>query len=171
MTRLSPLPRALAATLILAAVLFWANCDLVFRLERPDDTPSFMGCFLGQVTDPPDGGKLRILLEQVGAGNSVMLSGCLESNFGLAALSGAVEEDDSQRARFTAMPTSGSGAFTFRVIRQPGGNVIPTAIDFENINFSPFNAALGLPRCAPVDTVTCADLGVVLPFVPGGGLP
>lgn len=165
------LPRWLASVLILAAVLLWANCDLVFRLERPDETPSFIGCFAGQVTDPPDGGKLRLVLEQVGSGNSVMISGCLESSVGLAAISGAIEEDDSQRARFSAMPTGGGGAFTFRVIRQPAGNVIPTSIDVENVNLSPFNSALGLPRCAPAETVTCADLGVTLPFAPGGGLP
>ena len=161
--------RWLLAPVVLMVTLFGAQCHLVFKLERIDNsTDFFVGCYVGLVTDPVDGGKVRVIIDRPGGGDT--LSGCIESGSVLATLTGAVEPDNRQQARFTAVANTG-GSFSFRAIRQPAGELQATALDLEDINLSPFRLATGLPVCSPGEVVTCEELFMAVPFLPSGGVP
>lgn len=170
MRRPSFLLRALFAVAILGAVLLWANCQLVFPADAPDGTPFFFGCYDGEITDPAGLGKVTLIIERSPAGERGALAGCMQSSpLGgeVVTFVGEVEEDNADRARFTAVRAAG-GSFTFRVVRQPSSLEQATSVDFENINGSPFNLATGLPVCQnPVD---CAQLTMAVPFLPDGGV-
>lgn len=159
------LSRAAAATAVLVVVIFGANCHLVFQAEPVDPPASlFFGCYIGLVTDPPESGKVRVILEPAGEGSGLIVSGCFESGPVVATLAGSLEEGSTETLFVSAMP-SGSGPFSLRVTRLPSGAVQATAIDIENINGGPFRAALGLPACAASEVVSCADLGLPMAFV------
>ena len=163
---LAPWFRRLAAGFILLVAHQWASCHLVFRAEpAAPSSELFLGCFVGQIASPPGAGKIRVILDQVGAGDT--LSGCMESGAVLATLSGNVDSENRQKARFTGVTNTG-GSFTFLATRQPPGDAAATALDLENLNFSPFELATGLPKCSPTETVTCADLFLSVPFLPSG---
>lgn len=161
--------RVLFSVLVLVAAIFWANCHLVFQAE-PDDPPAplFFGCYAGILTDPPGSGKVRLVLEPSPEPSGVLVSGCIETGPVLATLAASLEGDSTEVLRATATPAGGS-PFSFRVTRQPGGLVQATAVDLENVNGSPFQAALGLPACAAGEVVSCAELG--LPRAPGKVIP
>lgn len=158
--------QSLFAAAVLVAVIFGASCDLVFQLEgRDPPAPLFVGCYVGQVTDPPDGGKVRIIFESSGEGSGLVLSGCMESGAVLATFAASFEESSTQTVRVSAM-SSGGGSFSFRATRQPAELVQATSMDLENLNGAPFNAVLGLPVCAAAEVATCADLGLPMAFAP-----
>lgn len=173
--KLTPVRRTLAALGILAAVIAWANCDLVFPLDPPIAVSNtfFEGCFEGAITEPAGGGKLRIILDTTDATNGFMLSGCLDMGLPagaeLATFTGNVEAEELQLATLMAVRTAGGASFSFRVTRQPTGSVIASTVDVSNFVGAPFVLAPALPRC--VQPTTCADLGLSLPFMPGGGAP
>lgn len=169
MRRPSSLLRPVSAVAILGGVILWANCDLVFRLDPPNGTPFFLGCYDGAISDPAGAGKITLIIEASPAGGSA-LAGCLTTSpLGDEVVTFVGEVEDSvDRARFTAMRPVG-GSFSFRVIRQPGSFDQATSVDVENVNGSPFELAAGLPVCAiPVD---CAQLAMAVPLLPGGSVP
>lgn len=161
--------RALFAVAILGATLLWANCDLIFTLQDPPETnKQFAGCFEGTTADPA--GKVRIVLEVNPSGTRLALTGCIEVNVSvadLASISGVVE-DEPELALMTAVRPDQT-TYMFRVTRQPAGQVPASTIDLANFDGAPFTTATALTRCVP--EVTCADLGISQPFLPGGGSP
>lgn len=169
--RLTPLTRTLFGLAVLAAVVAWANCQLVFPLDPPVAVTNtfFEGCFEGAITDPPAGGKLKIVLQKTDATDGLMLEGCLDmaltSGQELATFTGNVESEP-ELATLMAVRTAGGDPFTFRVARQPPGNVVASTVDLSNFSGAPFILAPGMARC--VQPTTCEDLGIVLPFMPGG---
>ena len=171
--RLTPLRRTLFAFVVIGAVIAGASCDLIFTLDpHPLLNTFFEGCFEGSITDPPGGGKLKVIVEVDPAANLVMLSGCLDMALAageeLATFTGNVE-DENTIATLMAVRTAGGEPFTFRITRQPAGEVVATTIDASNFSNAPFVLAPGMARCA--QPTTCADLGLALPFMPGGGGP
>ncbi len=171
--KLTPLRRTLFASVVLGAVIAGASCDLIFTLDPlPLFNTFFEGCFEGSITDPPGGGKLKVIVEIDESSNLVMLGGCLDmalaSGEELATFTGNVEEERTL-ATLMAVRTAGGEPFTFRITRQPPGNVVATTIDASNFAGAPFVLAPGLSRC--VQPTSCADLGIALPFMPSGGAP
>ena len=161
--------KILFAAAVLGATIFWANCDVVFRLERPPPPNQFfVGCFAG-ITDPPDGKDLEIVLE-AGSSGPRALKGCLRfSSAEIAILAGNTEEYNREQARITAMPLAPSTILPFTIVveREPAGNSAATTINVTNEEGVPFQSAPDLAPCA----LSCADFGVVVPFMPDGGPP
>jgi hypothetical protein len=123
----------------------------------------FTGCFQGAVAEPAGQGSLRIVLEEM---NDVALQGCVvgrDPEF-QATFAGSVLEPDT-RARLMAMSPGGS-SFTLLVERQPPDNANAVTLTIRNETGTPFVLAPDLPRCAA--STTCDDLGISLPFLPGG---
>jgi len=172
MTRLTPLRRTLLAAGVLGATLAWANCQLVFPADAPVRNKFFFGCYEGGITDPAGGGKVKLILEPDPADNRSNMTGCLEFDVGLGTelttLAGAVEEVD-ELARLEGAAVGVRPEFTIRVTRQPAGQVDATTVEVANFIAAPFNLAEGLIRCAA--TTTCEELGLEVPFMPGGGTP
>jgi hypothetical protein len=54
------------------------------------------------------------------------------------------------------------------VTRQPAGDEEATGLTIVNESNVPFKLAQDVPRCAM--PVTCENLGLPQPFMPGGGL-
>jgi hypothetical protein len=123
----------------------------------------FMGCFQGDIGEPAAQGSLRIVLEEM---NDVALQGCLVGRTPefQATFAGSVLQPDTQ-ARLVAMSPGGS-SFTLLVEREPPDNADAVTLTVRNETGTPFVLAPDLPRC-PAPT-TCDDLGIALPFLPGG---
>jgi len=158
--------RWLLGIALVAASLSRLNCDLVFKLKDPIIRGPFLGCFKGAITEPTGQGEITIVLEAAPGDDTSNMLGCMTSIQPLfdATMTGAVLEDGTQ-ARFAVMPQGGRPAFVLLVSRQPAqGNA--TGLTLVNESDMPFKRAQDLPRCAT--TVTCADLGISQPFLPGG---
>ena len=123
----------------------------------------FTGCFQGGIAEPAGQGNLRIVLEDM---RDVALQGCLVGRDPAfqATFAGSVLEPDTQ-ARLTAM-SPGGPSFTLLVEREPPDQANAQTLTVRNETGMPFVLAPDLARC-PAAT-TCDDLGIALPFMPGG---
>jgi hypothetical protein len=163
--------RILLAAAVLGAAIFWANCKYNPPQVAPDEpnwNTFFAGCFEGEITDPASAGKLKIILV-AGQSDEFTLSGCLQASLATgtetATLSGMVQED-RQQAELTGM-VNPQKSFVILVERQPAGETAADTVTVSNVRDTSFNSAANLSKC----TQTCADLGIPLPFMSGGGPP
>lgn len=160
--------RFLLGAAMIVAAFAGLDCEVIFRPQgSPTSASRFAGCFRGPITEPAGlGGQLTIVLEPAsGTTDGLSLAGCAtatEPRFD-ASLAGTVLDDRTQ-ARLIAMPQA-RPSFVLRVDRQPPDDDA-TTVTVVNESSMPFDAAADLPRCAA--QTTCADLGIVLPFTPGG---
>jgi hypothetical protein len=162
--------RLLFAVTVIAAVVFGANCS--YNPRRADcvaqQNNQFEGCFEAEITDPAGGGKLRLILDNAGQPDTRVLGGCLDlslvSGSVFVSLAGETSCDVDQRADLTGMLPGGE-TLTLRVLRQPAtGNAVTVDVTAEGSTL--FTSAPGAVRCGV--PATCASLGMVVPFGPGG---
>lgn len=165
------IPRLLFAVTVIAAVVFGANCS--YNPPRSADcvgqqNDQFEGCFEAEITEPAGAGKLRLILDNAGQPATRVLSGCLEltlaSGTEFVSLAGEASCTVNQQANLTGMLPGGE-TLTLVVLRQPAtGNAVTIDVTAEGSTL--FTSALGAPRCGI--PATCASLGMVVPFGPGG---
>jgi hypothetical protein len=160
--------RAVCALAVLTATIYWANCSYTTPVGGPaSPVPFFLGCFKGPVTEPAGADTLIIVLEDPEATGT--LGGCLRWSPGTGSLqegtlSASVDADDSTLADATVMATPD---FSVLVKRAPAGSVVATTVNVTDDGGAPFTRADNLSSC----TMTCADLGFRMPFLPAGGMP
>lgn len=164
------IPRLLFATAVLAAVVFGANCSFNPRVGEcvAQQNDQFVGCYEAEITDPANGGKLRLILDDAGQPATRVLGGCLDlsldSGTVFVSLAGEASCLVNQQADLTGM-LPGGGTLTLRVVRQPAtGNAV--TVDVTSEGFTLFTSALGASRCGI--PATCPSLGMVVPFGAGG---
>lgn len=159
--------RLLLAAAVLGATIVWANCSYNPPRVTIFWNGFFEGCFTGDITDPP-GGRVRVILEAPeGGSDAETMTGCLQLDLAattLATVVGDVEDEAREAAQLTVTPTNGRPPFRLRAVRQPAGQSNAVTLDLSDEGGAPFVSANGLPRC----TETCADLGLNMPFMPGG---
>jgi hypothetical protein len=162
--------RALLGLALVGAAFAGLDCNQIFGLKelgalRPAEF--FEGCFSGPVTEPAGQGDLTIILVAPPEATA-SLEGCMQSTNPpfVATVAGFANEEDFSQALVTVMP-QGRPAFAVAMERKPP-DVGEAALTMTLINESgfPFERAQDLPRC-PAET-TCADLGIPVPFLPGG---
>jgi hypothetical protein len=158
--------KTLFAVAVLAAVIFGANCSFEPQACVTTANTFFEGCFEGEVTDPADGGKFRIILDNAGNPSSSVLGGCLDltlaSGREIVPLSGGVSCSISQEANLTGVKVGGTN-ISIHVVRNPAaGNAVTLDVTTSD---EAFTSALALPRCTVV--MTCPDTSIRMPFGTG----
>lgn len=158
---------------LIGAAFAGLDCNQIFGLHeteinRPNKT--FAGCFRGPITEPAGPGVLTIVLV-ASPEATVNLEGCMQASDPRfdATVAGFVQGklgEPQAEALVTVMP-QGRPAFALTVERQPPVR-FEDAITVTLVNETgfPFKRAATLPRCAA--PTTCADLGIAVPFMPGG---
>lgn len=159
--------RLLLAAGVLGGTIYWANCGFTGTCSPPGDF--FEGCFEGPTTAPA-GGRVRVILYPVDPANYCpRLDGCMQYRVGLgetvlAALSGHVRSEPTNESDLIGAVPGTTSSFNVLAARQPPGESAAMTMDLWDEGGAPFTSALGLARCAA--PVTCADLGLRMPFGP-----
>ncbi|MEZ5332188.1 MAG: hypothetical protein R2991_09095 [Thermoanaerobaculia bacterium] len=113
-------------------------------------------------------GQVTLVLTAPGPGDSETLTGCLAlRGASLAAvLVGDVDDQTREEAALSVTVPATGAMFGLRAVRAPAGSVDATSIRLSDAGGAPPElAATGdLLRCAV--PVTCADLGLSMPFAP-----
>ncbi len=162
--------RILLAVVVLGAIVAWARC---YDPKGPilPDSVFFLGCFNGAVTEPPIGGNVTVVIEEVNiepGGIAGPMTGCIQTVIGLkvqfSTLSGSLDPETSQRAVMTAMPAGGDTPFDLLIAREPVGAADAVEIDVTNAGGAPFTQAANLARCSP--KATCSALAASMRSAP-----
>lgn len=156
---------------LIGAAFAGLDCNQIFglnptTLDRPNKF--FAGCFTGPITEPASPGVLTIVFEAPPEA-TVSLEGCMQGTDPRfdAVHAGFVLGDSAEKRTqaLVAVLPQGRPAFAVLVEGQPPGAGAMTVTLVNETGF-PFRRAANLPRCAA--PTTCADLGIAVPFMPGG---
>jgi hypothetical protein len=163
--------RALFSLAVLTAALYWADCDYNPRILPTPVNTFFAGCF--KTTAAAQGFDEIIVVLEASEQSGETLGGCLRRRLGNdienGTVAGLVAEPDRLRAEVTVTAPRPRTDYMLRVQRAPVINVPAENVTLINVGGAPFATAVDVPRCDPQQT--CAELGIPIPFLPGGGTP